>query len=192
MEAWVERALAKWPNVPHLYGWVHLDRKGQWSLKGERVDRPKLVDMIRHNYAADDRGCWYFQNGPQRGYVSLEYTPLVARVDPDGRLRVQTDQTVRAIRRVLLDADGSIVLDTELGAATVDGPDLDWVLAGLTPAAGEGDLETALERAMAAGDGQPSGLTFSWNEQTLDVERADAASMPTLLGFVRDPQPDDA
>src|SRR3990170_3644456 len=48
----VIRAMAKWPNVPVVYGWLALDRRGQWSIKGaapagaaaqfEPVTNPKL------------------------------------------------------------------------------------------------------------------------------------------------------
>ncbi len=41
MEDWVYRALEKWPNVPHLYGWLRLDRRGRWLIRGETNPPPK-------------------------------------------------------------------------------------------------------------------------------------------------------
>jgi hypothetical protein len=38
--------------------------------------------LHHRNYAVDERGCWYFQNGPQRVYVQLEATPYIVRTDP--------------------------------------------------------------------------------------------------------------
>ena len=79
MDEIVLRALAKWPDVPDIYGWLALDRRGNWLLKGERIGNRALRDFIARNYAPDSRRCWYFQNGPQRVFVALAYTPLVVR-----------------------------------------------------------------------------------------------------------------
>jgi hypothetical protein len=84
MDEIVARSLAKWPNVPAVYGWLSLDRRGNWLIKGERIANRALREFIARNYEADDRGCWYFQNGPQRVYVSLAYTPLVVHYEGDG------------------------------------------------------------------------------------------------------------
>ena len=68
MEDWVHRAMARWPNVPALYGWLSLDRRGRWRIQNETISRPQIIDTFNRNYAADEQGRWYFQNGPQRGY----------------------------------------------------------------------------------------------------------------------------
>src|SRR2546426_9738724 len=83
MDAVVAQAMAKWPNVPAVYGWLALDRRGNWLIKGERIANQALRDFISRNYEADDAGRWYFQNGPQRVYVTLAYTPLVVHYDAD-------------------------------------------------------------------------------------------------------------
>ena len=84
MDEIVARSLAKWPNVPAVYGWLSLDRRGNWLIKGERIGNAALREFIGRNYQADGRGRWYFQNGPQRVYVSLAYTPLVVRYEGEG------------------------------------------------------------------------------------------------------------
>ncbi len=95
MDAIVEAALRKWPNVPHCHGWLALDARGNWymrderiqaagpfpQVKGSRIEHPKLLTFIERNYAHDDAGAWFFQNGPQRVYVELEAAPWVWRVD---------------------------------------------------------------------------------------------------------------
>src|SRR5204862_7437856 len=86
MDDIVRQAIAKWPNVPHCYGWLGLDARGNWymrddrtqaagpfaSNKGSLLKHEKLVDFIHRNYEHDERGQWFFQNGPQRVYVELE------------------------------------------------------------------------------------------------------------------------
>ena len=83
MDDAVARSLARWPNVPAVYGWLELDRRGNWRIKGERIANVALREFIARNYEADDRGRWYFQNGPQRVYVTLAYTPLVVHFEGD-------------------------------------------------------------------------------------------------------------
>ena len=34
MDETVIRAMAKWPDVPAVWGWLSLDRRGVWKLKG--------------------------------------------------------------------------------------------------------------------------------------------------------------
>ena len=87
MDDIVLRGMAKWPNVPAVYGWLSLDRRGQWLLQGERISNPTVTAFIGRNYERDERGCWFFQNGPQRVFVQLDYAPLVLRVVDGGRRR---------------------------------------------------------------------------------------------------------
>ena len=84
MDEIVARSLAKWPNVPAVYGWLSLDRRGNWLIKGQKISNAALREFIARNYEADEKGRWYFQNGPQRVFVSLAYTPLVARYEGEG------------------------------------------------------------------------------------------------------------
>ncbi len=98
MDPIVEAALRKWPNVPHCYGWLALDARGDWymrddrtqaagpfpQVKGSRIRHDKLLGFIHRNYAADADGAWFFQNGPQRVYVELEAAPWVWRVQAAG------------------------------------------------------------------------------------------------------------
>lgn len=98
MDEVVLQAMLKWPQVPACWGWLGLDARGQWYLRdaqaqalgaftsgvhgarGTRLVHERLIDFIGRNYAADARGHWYFQNGPQRVFVELESTPWVWRV----------------------------------------------------------------------------------------------------------------
>jgi hypothetical protein len=90
MDDIVRQALAKWPNVPACFGWLMLDRRGGWRMRDEAVQRANgLGSLVRHaaliafivrNYDVDEQGQWFFQNGPQRVYIELEYTPFVVRL----------------------------------------------------------------------------------------------------------------
>ncbi|MEW6168968.1 MAG: DUF2946 family protein [Pseudomonadota bacterium] len=189
MEDWVRRALAKWPNVPALYGWLSLDRRGRWRIRGEPITRTQIIDTINRNYAADAQGRWYFQNGPQRGYVALAYAPLVLRADPSGDLRTHTGLAVTRVEAAYLDEEGALLLATEHGPGVLDDQDLDWALARFTGTDGVFD-ENLLAEALALPAGAATPLQLRFGALRVPVLRMDAADAPQRLGFVRDPQPD--
>ncbi len=122
MDEIVARSLAKWPNVPAVYGWLELDRRGNWRIKGERITNPAFNDFIARNYDRDERGCWYFQNGPQRVFVTLAYTPRVVRHEGDSLV----DQCGQAftLKTAYLDEEGSVLLEGNPGIALLDDRDL--------------------------------------------------------------------
>ena len=115
--------MAKWPDVPDAYGWLSLDRRGNWLLRGERIGNRALRDFISRNYTADSRGRWYFQNGPQRVFVRLAYTPLVARLE-NGALMDHCGRAFGEPLGIWLDDEGSILLAGALGPALLDDRDL--------------------------------------------------------------------
>ena len=187
-EPWVERALDKWPAVPALYGWLSLDRRGRWRIRGQIITRPQIIDTIGANYAADARGCWFFQNGPQRGYMKLEWTPFVLRRDAGDALFTHTGRPVEQLLSAHLDEEGSLLIRTEHGVGGIDPNDLDWLLAHLH-ADGGADVEASLYAALATPSGSPTRLCLSLGNQDVRVDRLDDDQAPGLLGFVRDPQP---
>jgi len=170
----VKAALKKWPNVPHCYGWLALDARGDWYMRDERIQRAgpfprvkgsrigheKLIDFIARNYEADASGCWFFQNGPQRVYVQLEAAPWVWRVRWDGSAIHLASHTGRTptVRSAWLDADGRLYLDTDIGFGIVHSQDM---------------LDAA--QAIEAGIWQPQPL--------------DTAQAPVRFGYVLAPAP---
>src|SRR5262249_54628790 len=128
MDDLVLRGIAKWPDVPAVYGWLSLDRRGHWLLTGERIANPAVTAFIRRNYEPDERGCWFFQNGPQRVFVHLDYTPLVLRTvgtaEDAPELETHTGKRLASVHGAWLDEDGSLLLATDLGLGLVDDRDL--------------------------------------------------------------------
>ena len=123
MDARVARSMAKWPDVPAVYGWLELDRRGNWRIKGERVVHAGLREFIARNYQADPHGRWYFQNGPQRVFVTLAYTPLVVRHEGEALL----DHCGRMVvpRAVYVDDEGSVLVEGGAAIALLDDRDLE-------------------------------------------------------------------
>ncbi len=122
MDEMVARSLAKWPNVPAVYGWLSLDRRGNWRIKGEKIANAALREFIGRNYEADQRGCWYFQNGPQRVFVTLAYTPLV--VHYEGERLVDHRGLPFNAAMVYQDDEGSVLIEGGGQIALLDDRDL--------------------------------------------------------------------
>ena len=141
MDEIVKKALAKWPDVPHCYGWLGLDARGDWYLrdaraqaagafgggalaaKGSRLEHAGLIGFIARNYAPDGSGQWFFQNGPQRVYVELQATPWIWRVAADGAVHAHTGQSV-SLRQAYTDEQGRVYLQTSGGFGLVHTQDV--------------------------------------------------------------------
>ena len=181
MDAIVEAALRKWPRVPHCHGWLGLDARGDWYLrdssvqaaggfpqaKGSRIEHEGLREFIQRNYAADARGAWFFQNGPQRVFVELEAAPWVFRLDEGpgrgaARWRIAArDGRVARCRSTWLDEQGRLFIDCDIGFGLLH------------------SLDTGIAaRAVEAGDWQPATLPF--------------ADMPGRFGYLLHPPPSEA
>jgi hypothetical protein len=141
MDEIVKQALAKWPNVPHCYGWLALDARGNWRMRDERaqaqnlrgdiITHPALVAFINRNYQSDEQGNWFFQNGPQRVYVEHETTPHIAHSSPEHGLCLHTGEPLTAIDHVRLTQDGSFIFSNRTITAQLDDRDLAQMLARL-------------------------------------------------------------
>lgn len=141
MDDIVRQAMVKWPNVPDCYGWLGLDARGNWYMrddraqacgafasaiagaKGSLLQHAKLIEFIERNYSADTRGCWFFQNGPQRVYVELEVTPHVWRIDNQGSISSNAGSGA-LFEACLMDENGWAYLQTSGGFGLVHTQDV--------------------------------------------------------------------
>lgn len=184
MDDIVKQALAKWPNVPHCTGWLMLDRRGQWRMRdddaqaagelGDVIRHEALIGFINRNYESDDAGQWFFQNGPQRVYVELGYTPWIVRLmSTDGALGM-TDQTGAAFEpaNAWLDDEGGILFGDAATPARI-------------AALHDHDLDLFTNHATF---GEGAGAVFHWRAGTdLVVEPIKRAEVAERFGFVTSP-----
>ncbi len=200
MDEIVKQALAKWPNVPHCFGWLALDARGDWYMrdervqhagpfplvKGSRVEHPMLLRFIERNYLADGAGAWYFQNGPQRVYLELEAAPWVWRLaaaagtgDTDADMDADTTPTITShtgvaavFRSAWTDETGRLYLDTDIGLGSVHSL----------------DMEAAAD-AVERGRWQPQAITFAAIPGRFGFQRAPRAAEPGTPGDRADATP---
>ena len=194
MDDLVKQALAKWPNVPHCYGWLGLDARGYWRMRdqhaqqqqlpGDKIAHDALLGFINRNYDHDERGCWFFQNGPQRVYVNLEATPYIARSDPRHGFVVQTGAPLAQIEQAYLCDNGALILRQGEVVAQVDDRDMTQVLASLRV-----DGQQASDEALLGWLEHARGnLTLLHDGKEIAVQPLRYAAVPTTFGFRRAPQ----
>ena len=134
MDDIVKQAMAKWPNVPHCYGWLRLDARGVFRMcdevaqknaaAGDPIRHASLLAFIYRNYASDEHGAWFFQNGPQRVYVDLETTPFIARTDTQENFVTQDGLALKDIHTVWLSDQGSLLFQNATQIAMLDDRDI--------------------------------------------------------------------
>ncbi len=199
MDENVMAAMARWPDVPAVYGWLSLTMHGQWRLHpqgdalaptenpgGESITSPQILKFIDRNYTSDARGQWFFQNGPQKVYVRLDAAPYILHTESEGQdgqttLRTHNGLAVNSVNDWWLGDNGRLYARTSHGPALIAGRDLASVLGGLRTRSGDA-LLSVLESKL--GSDKPVEL----DNGTLNFCRA--ADIPRRLGFVTHPTPD--
>lgn len=193
MEDIVKAAMARWPNVPAVHGWLELTSRGEWRIRGEPIDNETISAFIGRNYASDARGNWFFQNGPQRVFVSLEATPIVYRLDESGSLQAHTGACPRELRGAFADPEGRLFLETDLGPGLVDSQDAANFADRLVDAQGRQLDQDGLDR-WNAGDGDVfltcAGLGIEHERGPIPLVRAPAGNWGDFFGFVAQPRGD--
>ena len=192
MDDIVVRGMAKWPNVPAVFGWLSLDRRGDWRIKGERIANPGVREFIGRNYARDVEGRWFFQNGPQRVFVTLDYTPFVYRIVGATQqalaLECHTGHAVAAIRSGWLDENGVLLLETEHGIGLVHDRDLDRLFPHLIDANGNPLDENVLAALIEELQQQRAApLWLKFGDASVRIEAVHSADVPRRFAFVARP-----
>ena len=213
MDELVKQALAKWPNVPDCTGWLALDPRGRWRIgeatAGTRqtITNATMIAFINRNYFCDDIGRWLFQNGPQRVFVELEYTPFVWRLVPRGH-----DQWTLAAHTgfaaepstIWLDESGRFVVEAKaesnrLCVGVVHDHDTALLADALCDANGKplGDDAEAYITALLSDSADATSLTLAWptrpgtlaatSRAHFRIERIEAGQVASRFGF--DPHP---
>jgi len=196
LDASVVAAMARWPNVPDVYNWLKLDARGRYRVRArdyehtgrfDTISNAAVVEFIGRNYAADERGRWYFQNGPQRVFVSFECTPFVARLQPQGMPLLHTGAAVARVDAVWMDETAAAILETDLGPALIDDRDNAAFMTGLKPLVGAVLDDSMLEEWLQ----EPLSGRLVWEicGKRVPVAPVLRADLPARFGFVAAPQP---
>src|SRR5690606_22664106 len=204
MDDQVLAAMARWPDVPDVHGWLSLSERGEWRLhpqgdaltpqhgaddiprQGGSITSTPILQSITRTSAADDQAQWYFQNGPQRVFVRLDAAPHIFRTVPEHAgstlLCSHTEKAVATIYAWYLDDSGKLYAQTDLGPGLVAGRDLMDLLSQLWLDDGNKLLD-ALEQGVIHDQLQVSDGVGG----TAPLHQCKADDIVHILGFVRHP-----
>ena len=190
MDESVARAMQRWPDVPRVYGWLRLDRRGRWRVKMphggfEPITHAGVIAFIGRNYECDAEGRWYFQNGPQRVFVALDATPWIYRLQSGGvRIETHTGLEPANVAGAWLTDEGGLVLATELGAGLLHDRDLVAIEHALITSEGDQASMEMLETGSGA-----RTLGIALHGARIPLGRIAVAELAARFGFNPDPQP---
>jgi hypothetical protein len=179
--------MERWPSVPAVFGWLALDRRGNWRVGGEPLHHRGLVDFINRNYQADEHGRWFFQNGPQRVFAELHYTPWVLFWD-GRRLTTHTGGDADIAQRAHLDEEGNLLLTFGGQIGLVCDRDLPALIDRMQTSDGHPPADAALQALLCSDDA--AGLVLALEGHQLPLAPIASASVPARFGFTPRPAPD--
>ena len=203
MDEQVLGAMQKWPDVPAVYGWLSLNAHGDWLLhthggaregqSGEKIANAQIRHFMNRNYAANEAGEWFFQNGPQRVFVDLACAPYIVRLADDMQtLITHNELPVTRISQWLLDAQGRLYMQTEHGAAMLASRDMGLLSTRLQvmPEVGTPLAPAPLDQSHLQVLQDGSTLTVSLDgapDWTAPMQWLESTHIPARLSFVREP-----
>jgi hypothetical protein len=194
MDKQVQLAMAKWPNVPHCFGWLGLDARGAWRMRdqrtqelgllGSKIANVTLRGFIDRNYQVDELGRYYFQNGPQRVYVELEATPFIAHSDPLSGWVLHTGMVLTSCDAAWMTQEGKLILLSGEYLAQVDDRDMATAMSQIRlhgqPASDEQILDWLENPA--------DSMTFLMNDHAVPVQMSSLEFLAQAHPYVKSPQ----
>lgn len=204
MDEQVLRSLIKWPNVPDCYGWLALDRRGQWRmvdeyaqqhhLPGKQIDHAALNEFISRNYASDTAGRYFFQNGPQRVFITLAVTPWVVRITPHESSSQMMTQCQNQITPsgALSDEQGNIyIVGSTQQTIFQDIENQQFAVKEMSAVAllHDHDLDHFSELATLREEACSFGGSWTWNGQLLPLDPIHSNELSQRFRFIQHPAP---
>ncbi|MFP6780988.1 MAG: DUF2946 family protein [Gammaproteobacteria bacterium] len=184
----VLRALEKWPNVPACYGWLKLDRRGNWLIKEQAITHKRAIEFLSRNYSSDEAGQWFAQNGPQRAYCDLDYTPWVYHLDGRDQILTHTHRVVNKVDGLVVDEDGNLLLETEFGIGLMHDSDLTKFVEILAQHQGEhDDVDELMTRLLELSPDAKQATQIWWQNEPLTLRAVICQNVPSEFRFVDRP-----
>jgi len=202
MDEQVLRSLIKWPNVPHCFGWLALDRRGQWRMRdeyaqtnqlpGNVIQHVALNEFISRNYAHDLLGRYFFQNGPQRVFITLDVTPWIARIIPSEsgpQLSTQCGTKIKP-HSALSDEKGNIYIAGSIPQSLPD--QIDGTVFTQTESLSiallhDHDLDLFSDQSQIKEDACSFRGSWQWDGKDLPIEPIHSAELAGRFHFIKAP-----
>ena len=202
MDEQVIRSLIKWPDVPDCYGWLALDRRGQWrmrdeftqqnNLPGQVIKHQSLNEFISRNYARDTQGKYFFQNGPQRVFITLDSTPWIVRMIPSDqgvKLLTQCQSPIEPTA-ALSDEKGNIYIVGNIAQVVYEESDRAQFKLQTTESIAllhDHDLDLFSELATLKEEACSFGGSWSWHGKQLPLDPIHSSELANRFDYLAQP-----
>jgi hypothetical protein len=123
-----------------------------------------MIKAINSSYFYDVDGSWFFQNGPQKVFVALDFTPYVIfayRAGDELKLKTHSGTEIKKIDEIYLDSDLNFLITWDGRLGIVSDRDLQILIDGMS-FSDRGKL-ISLENVIEA-DTKRLSVTF-WNHE---------------------------
>ena len=202
MDDLVLQSLIKWPSVPNCFGWLALDRRGRWrirneyaqkyNLPGEVIQNNHFNEYIKRNYSRDINGRYFFQNGPQRVYISIDAAPWIVRITP-------SNESLQFVTQCQNQFHPQEALSDESGNIFISGLTMQTILHEKGPVAfiqenqpsiallHDHDLDLFADLARLDGHSCNLESSWSWLGRRLPIHPIRSLEIPGRFGFKKNP-----
>lgn len=165
----------------------------QNGLPGKVIEHSALKEFISRNYACDNTGRYFFQNGPQRVFITLTYTPWVASIIPG-------ENTPKIITQCQTEIDPSSALSDEHGNIYIAGLITQSICKDLRNQQFETanclsiallhdhDLDQFSELAKLREEACSFGGSWNWQGKQLALDPIHSEELSKRFGFIKNPQ----
>lgn len=168
----------------------------QNKLPGQVIKHAALNEFIARNYACDELGRYFFQNGPQRVFISLDATPWIARTTPTSSGLALINQCHQAI-------DPSGALSDESGNIYIVGNTNQMICSGNTKESSpftkrdgqtvallhDHDLDHFSQLAKLREEACSFGGSWVWQGKQLPLDPIHSEELAARFHFIANPLP---
>ena len=166
----------------------------QNHLPGKVIDHVALNECICRNYAHDQVGRYFFQNGPQRVFITLAATPWIVRMIPGEQhpqLLTQC-QSAMAPTSALSDEQGNIYIVGTIEQTVFESADQQQFSIKVIPSVAllhDHDLDQFSELAKLREEACSFGGSWLWHGQQLPLDPIHSDELSQRFGFIKNPKP---
>lgn len=165
----------------------------QNGLPGQVIEHTALKEFIDRNYACDSVGRYFFQNGPQRVFITLTSTPWIARIIP-------CEETLKMMTQCQTEINPSSALSDEHGNIYIAGTVKQNICKDLSTQEFETgdclgiallhdhDLDPFSEMAKLREEACSFGGLWNWQGKQLPLEPIHSEELSKKFGYVIQPQ----
>ena len=162
------------------------------QLPGNVIQHLALNEFISRNYAQDLLGRYFFQNGPQRVFITLDVTPWIARIIPSEsgpQLSTQCGTDIKP-HGALSDEKGNIYITGSIPQALSD--QIDATIFTQTESLSvallhDHDLDLFSDQSQVEEDACSFRGSWQWDGKDLLIEPIHSAELAGRFHFIKVP-----